>query len=76
MGMYHFFDDDVAMEVGVNGAILLTHIHYWVKKNRCKECFTFFIYPKVNPPSFCFLIITCNYYNLFIRFIIFSFVKS
>lgn len=31
--MTHFFDDDVAKMVGVNGAILLTHIHYWVKKN-------------------------------------------
>lgn len=31
--MLHFFDDDVAVEVGVNGAIILTHLHYWVKKN-------------------------------------------
>lgn len=35
--MLHFFDDDVATEVGVNRAIILTHIHYWVNKNAANE---------------------------------------
>lgn len=31
--MIHFFSDEVALEVGVNGAIMLNHLHYWIKKN-------------------------------------------
>ena len=31
--MIHFFSDEVALEVGVNGAIILNHLHYWIKKN-------------------------------------------
>ena len=35
--MYHFFDDDIAVAVGVNGALLLTRLHYWLKKNADNE---------------------------------------
>ena len=35
--MIHFFADEVALEVGVNGAIMLNHLHYWVKKNADNE---------------------------------------
>ena len=35
--MIHFFSDEVALEVGVNGAIILNHLHYWVKKNADNE---------------------------------------
>ena len=35
--MVHFFDDDVAVEVGLNGAIILNHLHYWLKKNADNE---------------------------------------
>lgn len=31
--MIHFFSDEVALEAGINGAIMLNHLHYWVKKN-------------------------------------------
>lgn len=35
--MIHFFSDEVALEVGVNGAIMLNHLHYWIKKNADNE---------------------------------------
>lgn len=35
--MIHAFDDDVALAVGVKGAILLNHIAWWVRKNRASE---------------------------------------
>lgn len=35
--MIHFFSDEVALEVGVNGAIILNHLHYWIKKNADNE---------------------------------------
>ena len=35
--MIHFFSDEVALEVGINGAIILNHLHYWVKKNADNE---------------------------------------
>ena len=35
--MIHFFSDEVALEVGINGAIMLNHLHYWVKKNADNE---------------------------------------
>ena len=35
--MIHFFADEVALEVGINGAIMLNHLHYWVKKNADNE---------------------------------------
>ena len=35
--MIHFFSDEVALEAGINGAIMLNHLHYWVKKNADNE---------------------------------------
>lgn len=35
--MIHFFDDDTAVTVGLNGAIILNHLHYWIKKNSDNE---------------------------------------
>lgn len=35
--MIHFFSDEVALEVGINGAIILNHLHYWLKKNADNE---------------------------------------
>ena len=35
--MIHSFDSDVAKVVGVKGAILLNHIHWWVEKNKANE---------------------------------------
>lgn len=35
--MIHFFSDEVALEVGINGAIVLNHLHYWIKKNADNE---------------------------------------
>lgn len=35
--MIHFFDDDTAVAVGLNGAIILNHLHYWIKKNSDNE---------------------------------------
>lgn len=35
--MIYYFDSDVAMEVGVNGAIILQNIAFWVKKNEANE---------------------------------------
>ena len=35
--MIHFFSDEAALGVGINGAIMLNHLHYWVKKNADNE---------------------------------------
>lgn len=35
--MIHSFSSEVAVEVGVTGAILLNHIFYWVEKNRTNK---------------------------------------
>jgi DNA-binding MarR family transcriptional regulator len=35
--MIHSFDSSVAEAVGVKGAILLNHIHWWVEKNKANE---------------------------------------
>lgn len=35
--MIHSFDSNVAEAVGVKGAILLNHIHWWVEKNKANE---------------------------------------
>ena len=35
--MIHSFDSNVAEVVGVKGAILLNHIHWWVEKNKANE---------------------------------------
>ena len=35
--MIHAFDDEVAMTVGVKGAILLNHISWWIKKNEASQ---------------------------------------
>lgn len=35
--MTHSFDIDVAMEYGVNCAIILQNLYYWVEKNRANE---------------------------------------
>ena len=35
--MIHAFDDEVAMAVGVKGAILLNHISWWIKKNEASQ---------------------------------------
>lgn len=35
--MLYYFDADVACEVGVNAAIILQNIAYWVKKNEANE---------------------------------------
>lgn len=35
--MEHSFDIDVAKEIGVNGAILLKHLYFWVRKNEANN---------------------------------------
>lgn len=35
--MHYFFDSEVAKEIGLNGAIILENIAYWVKKNEANE---------------------------------------
>ena len=35
--MHHFFSVEVAMEYGINAAILLENIGYWVKQNEANE---------------------------------------
>ena len=37
MGVMHFFNTDVAVKYGVNCAILLENIRYWVDKNKANE---------------------------------------
>lgn len=37
MGVMHFFNTDVAVRYGVNCAILLENIRYWVDKNKANE---------------------------------------
>ncbi len=35
--MIHTFDSQIAVEYGVNAAILLQNLHYWIEKNRANE---------------------------------------
>ena len=35
--MIYYFDSDIAAEVGVNAAVILQNIAYWVKKNEAKN---------------------------------------
>jgi hypothetical protein len=35
--MIHTFDAQIAVEYGVNAAILLQNLHYWIEKNRANE---------------------------------------
>lgn len=35
--MEHHFDIEIAAEYGVHAAILLNHIHYWIKENQANE---------------------------------------
>ena len=37
MGKHYSFDTDVAKVVGVDGAVLLENIAFWVDKNRANE---------------------------------------
>ncbi len=35
--MAHLFEEDIAVEYGVNAAIIIQNIYYWVEKNRLNE---------------------------------------
>jgi DNA-binding PadR family transcriptional regulator len=35
--MYHSFDIDIATEYGVNEAILLNYLYFWISKNKANE---------------------------------------